>query len=133
EDKGLAFAVHYRSRPELEPQIHRFVGELQEALPADVEILLGHSVFEIKPGVTNKGSAIGAFMEEPPFAGRTPVFVGDDVTDEMGFHTVNALNGISIKVGAGVTAAAWRLEGVEAVLAWLERAISGGSTQGARL
>jgi len=123
EDKGAAFAVHYRSRPELEPEVHRFVGELQDRLPADVEVLLGHSVFEIKPGVVNKGSALAAFMEEPPFAGRTPVFVGDDVTDEAAFTVVNALGGLSVKVGAGATEAKWRLANVDAVLAWLELAV----------
>lgn len=127
EDKGPAFAVHYRSRPELEPDVHRFVRDLQDGLPADVEILLGHAVFEIKPGVVDKGSAIAAFMDEPPFAGRTPVFVGDDVTDESGFRVVNGLGGISVKVGAGPTAADWRLDGVDDVLAWLEEIVHGGS------
>lgn len=123
EDKGAAFAVHYRSRPELEPEVHCFVGELQDRLPPDVEVLLGHSVFEIKAGVVNKGSAIAAFMAEPPFHGRTPVFVGDDVTDEAGFAAVNDLGGVSVKVGQGPTAARYRLDGVGAVLAWLEDAV----------
>jgi trehalose 6-phosphate phosphatase len=125
EDKGAAVAVHYRSRPELEPDVHRFVGDLQGRLPPDIEILLGHSVFEIKPGVADKGSAIKAFMDERPFTGRTPVFAGDDVTDEAGFRTVNELGGVSVKVGAGETAARWRLADVESVLAWLERAVDG--------
>lgn len=126
EDKGAAFAVHYRSRPELEPEVHCFVGELQDRLPPDVEVLLGHSVFEIKAGVVNKGSAIAAFMEEPPFTGRTPVFLGDDVTDEAGFAAVNELGGISVKVGSGPTIARWRLDDVEAVLRWLEAAVRSG-------
>jgi trehalose 6-phosphate phosphatase len=125
EDKGLAFAVHYRARPELEPDVHRFVGALQRELPSDVEVLLGNRVFEIKPGVTDKGRAIEAFMEEPPFAGRTPVFIGDDVTDEAGFRSVNALGGVSIKVGTAPTLAVWRLSNVDAVLTWLALAVAG--------
>jgi trehalose 6-phosphate phosphatase len=121
EDKALSLAVHYRARPELEPAIHTFAAELQQRLPEHVEVLLGKKVLEIKPSVMNKGDAIRAFMQEPPFAGRCPVFVGDDVTDEAGFAAVNALEGISIKVGAGATAAAWRLADVGAVLGWLER------------
>ena len=124
EDKGLAFAVHYRNRPELEPDVHRFIGALQQELPSDVEILLGHHVFEVKPGISDKGRAIEAFMEEPPFAGRTPVFIGDDVTDEAGFRSVNALGGVSVKVGTGPTAARWRLPNVDAVIGWLERVVN---------
>ena len=124
EDKRLAFAVHYRSRPELEPDVHRFVAELERTAPRDVEILLGHKVFEVKPAAADKGRAIAAFMQEPPFAGRTPVFVGDAVTDEAGFRVVDALGGVSIKVGAGQTLARWRLADVSAVIAWLSESVN---------
>jgi len=124
EDKGTAFAVHYRNRPELEKDVHRLAGELQDETPPDIEILLGHYVLEIKPGVADKGRAIELFMAEPPFAGRTPVFIGDDVTDETGFRSVNALGGVSVKVGDGPTLARWRLAGVDDVLGWLERLVS---------
>lgn len=120
EDKRMALALHYRARPDLEAAIHARVGALQAALPSDIEILLGHCVVEFKPCVANKGDAIRAFMHEPPFAGRTPVFLGDDVTDEAGFNTVNALGGVSVKVGPGATAARFRLADVDAVMSWLE-------------
>ena len=122
EDKSVALALHYRARPELETMIHAHVGALQKQLPADIEILLGHCVVEFKPCVMNKGDAIRSFMQEPPFAGRTPVFLGDDVTDEAGFKVVNELGGVSVKVGTATTAAHWRLAGVDAVIEWLERA-----------
>jgi trehalose 6-phosphate phosphatase len=59
-------------------------------------------------------------MQEEPFRGRTPVFIGDDVTDEYGFAAVNRLAGYSVKVGPGRTAARWRLRNARAVRAWLE-------------
>jgi trehalose 6-phosphate phosphatase len=79
----------------------------------------GKMVFELKPAGCDKGAAIEQFMREAPFAGRTPVFLGDDVTDEYGFHVVNRLNGHSVKVGEGPTAARWRLAGPEQARAWI--------------
>lgn len=123
ENKGASLALHYRGRPELEDAVRQFVAELD--LPAAAERLRGRKVIEIKPGQMNKGTAIRAFMSEPPFAGRTPVFAGDDVTDESGFAVVNELGGISVKVGNGATSADWALPGVSHVLEWLGDAISG--------
>ena len=76
-------------------------------------------VFEIKPGGRDKGTAIAEFMAEAPFAGRLPVFIGDDSTDEDGFAVVNQLGGHSIKVGDGETRAHWHLADADAVLNWL--------------
>ena len=124
EDKERTLALHFRRRPELEEDVRRIIGALQPALPPELEVMPGHRVFEVKPRATSKGLAIHAFMKEPPFRGRTPVFVGDDVTDEAGFLAVNALGGVSVKVSAGDTAASWRLQDVTAVLDWLERCVT---------
>jgi len=83
------------------------------------ELLHGKFVFEIKPSGINKGTAIDAFMQEAPFAGRTPVFAGDDTTDETGFAVVQPRGGVAIKVGTGPTQAAHRLESPLAVYEWL--------------
>ena len=61
----------------------------------------GKCVVELKPEGINKGAAITAFMAEAPFKGRTPVFFGDDLTDEAGFRVVNQAGGIAVKVGPG--------------------------------
>jgi trehalose 6-phosphate phosphatase len=64
--------------------------------------------------------AIEEFMREAPFRGRRPVYLGDDLTDEHGFHVVNREGGHSIKVGAGETAARWRLADPAAARDWLD-------------
>ena len=81
-------------------------------------------VVELKPSGQDKGTAIIEFMNEAPFRGRIPVFIGDDITDEHGFVAVNNLGGHSVKVGSGSSAARWRIPNVTAVRAWLEE-ISG--------
>ena len=95
------------------------VREAAEPLGDAVEVQGGKMVVELKPAGCDKGSAIESFMQEPPFAGRVPVFLGDDVTDEYGFRVVNRLGGHSVKVGEGPSAARWRLENPAAARAWL--------------
>jgi trehalose 6-phosphate phosphatase len=90
------------------------------ALGDAFELQTGKFVVEVKPSGKDKGDAIAEFMAEPPFAGRQPVFLGDDLTDERGFEIVNRLGGHSIKVGPGITRARLRLFDARAVLRWLE-------------
>jgi trehalose 6-phosphate phosphatase len=120
EDKGRALALHYRQAPEAEAEARRLVGRLVAAGGGGLRMLDGKMVLEIKPDASHKGDAIAAFMREPPFAGRCPVFAGDDVTDEDGFEVVNELGGVSVLVDGGrETAASHRLDDVGAVLDWL--------------
>ena len=119
EDKGVSLALHYRRVPELADFVQRTMQEVLPQFDGLYSLQRGKSVVEMKPAGKDKGLAVLEFLEEPPFAGRTPVFVGDDETDEYGFHVVNRVGGYSIKVGAGVTAARWRLPDVEAVRQWL--------------
>ena len=119
EDKGASVALHYRLAPRLEQPALEAVREAAAPLGNAVQIQAGKMVWELKPAGADKGSAIEEFMREAPFAGRTPVFLGDDVTDEYGFRVVNRLGGHSIKVGPGETAARWRLANPDAARAWL--------------
>jgi trehalose 6-phosphate phosphatase len=121
EDKGLALALHYRQVPHLKDVVLGIAATVAAELGAGFELLHGKMVTEIKPGGRNKGAAIEEFLEEAPFLGRTPAFVGDDVTDEFGFAVVNRLGGHSVKVGAGETAARWYLKDAAAVRDWLVR------------
>lgn len=120
EDKGAALALHFRNAPELEDACRHHVEAARAAAGDDFHVQQGKRVFELKPSGRDKGTAVAAFMTEPPFHGRRPVFVGDDVTDEDGFRAVNALGGISIRVGeAGATAAHHAAAGVAGILDWL--------------
>lgn len=119
EQKGLSVALHYRAAPELAERAHTLMRTLQAELGSDYTIQEGKRVVELKPAGKDKGIAVMEFMDEPPFAGRTPVFVGDDATDEYAFAAVNDLDGYSIKVGPGDSVARWRLPDVNAVRRWL--------------
>ena len=119
EDKGLSFALHYRRAPRLAGYTHRLMRSLLRHLGARYCVQTGKRVVELKPVGKDKGVAVLDFTRERPFEGRTPVFVGDDATDEYGFAMVNRLRGYSIKVGRGRSVAPWRLPNVAAVQRWL--------------
>ncbi len=120
EDKGHALAVHYRLAPEMAGEIKGRIEELAGPYSADLHVMHGKMVCEIKPWQADKGSAIRDFMTEAPFKGRLPVFVGDDTTDEDGFAYVNELGGHSVRVGVSEsTAAHYSLAGVDEVISWL--------------
>lgn len=119
ERKGAAFAIHYRRAPTLAGYAHRLAHAARERLGAGYRIQRGKRVVELRPVGADKGDAVRAFLAEPAFRGRTPVFIGDDRTDEAGFAAVDAHGGISIKVGPGPSGAHWRLPDAAAVRGWL--------------
>lgn len=119
EDKGLTLAVHFRLNPAEEGRVAAALRRIVADAGAALSLQPGKCVMEIKPAGRDKGTAIADFMAEAPFRGRRPVFIGDDVTDEYGFRMVNEMGGDSIKVGAGDSAARWRVPDVQAVRAWL--------------
>ena len=119
EDKGVNLALHFRSAPGLRAEMQDAVRVLAEELGGEFEVQLGKMVVELRPTGKDKGVAIAEFLEEAPFRGRTPVFVGDDLTDEFGFELINRVGGHSVKVGEGKSAARWRLPNSATVRAWL--------------
>jgi len=120
EDKGLTLALHYRNAPAAAGAALAVAEAAVAESGGALDLLRGKMVCELKPPGADKGQAIAAFMAEPPFAGRRPVFAGDDVTDEAGFATINELGGISIRIGgASPTAATFGLRDVAAVQSWL--------------
>lgn len=121
ERKPGAVALHYRLAPAFEAACLGLMAHAVAREPA-LALLHGKAVVEVKPQAATKGRAIEAFMHEPPFVGRQPLFAGDDITDEAGFAAVHQLGGHSIKVGGGVTLAHSRLPDPKALRDWLRGA-----------
>jgi trehalose 6-phosphate phosphatase len=122
EDKGYSVALHYRLAPDKKRAIEDAVAAICGELPAGtVEILPGKAVIEIKKSGFNKGTALRALMTQQPFAGRKPIFIGDDVTDEAAFAVVPEFDGLAISVGRMVPGVAQRFETAGDVRRWLER------------
>lgn len=118
EDKGLSLALHYRGAPQAEGAVRDAVARILSA--AALTRQDGAMVCELRTPGPGKGDALKAFMRDPPFAGRRPVMVGDDLTDEAAFAAAAACGGFGVLVGPGrPSAALYRLDSVEAVRAWL--------------
>lgn len=120
ENKGFSFAVHYRAAPDTAARLR---GALELFLAQRVDlglaILPGHSVFELKRPDIDKGAAIADFMGRPPFAGRRPVFIGDDVTDTPGFRTVKDHGGLAYSVSHAFPGVLGTFTNPAAVRRWL--------------
>lgn len=119
EDKGESLALHWRLAPEAEPLIRQVAAEAVGLTGPAFRVQDGKALVEIVPDASGKGRAIEDLMADPPYRGRRPLFIGDDVTDENGFAAVNALGGMTIKVGAGKTRAHRRIESPAALRGWL--------------
>lgn len=117
EDKGSGVALHWRRAPERAAECIAFMREIVTS--EDFEVLRGHAVVEARPRGVHKGAAVREFSRHAPFAGRSPVYVGDDRTDEDGFRAALVLGGYGVKVGPEPSEARYRLASVEAVRAWL--------------
>jgi len=124
EPKTSGLSLHFRARPELESLCRDALTEALAAVTgADSrwEWLHGHLVFELKQRAVSKGRAVQTLLALPPFAGRPPVFIGDDVTDEDGIRAAQAAGGFGVRVGPGPSEARYRLADTDAVGAWLTR------------
>ncbi len=123
EEKHSSVTLHYRGAPDVASEALAVMENIAAQLGSRYRLLRGKMVLELKPESIDKGRAIAAVMEEAPFAGRRPVMVGDDRTDEDGFLVVNARGGVSVHVGTSLadSAARYLLTSPAAVRAWLGR------------
>ncbi|KAF1692170.1 trehalose-phosphatase [Pseudoxanthomonas jiangsuensis] len=119
EDKGVSLALHWRQAPEHATTVHGFAREAIAGLPG-YRLQPGDHVVEFVPAGADKGRALERMMARAPFAGRVPVFVGDDLTDEFGFAAANCGGGWSVRVGTREPShASHALADTRAVHAWL--------------
>ena len=122
ERKSLSVALHYREAPAAAEEARRLAEALGRAHAEAFDLQPGKMVFEMKPRGSDKGAAVAAFMAEAPFAGRRPLFAGDDLTDEHGFAAVSGFGGIAIQVGPREPhGARWKAAHPSEFRAWLEK------------
>ncbi|MGD9597568.1 MAG: trehalose-phosphatase [Steroidobacteraceae bacterium] len=126
EDKGLALALHHRASRVDERVIGRAMAALADLAGPEFVLLHGKRVFELKPAALSKATGIATLHGTAKFAGRTPVCIGDDLTDESAFEYANLAGGLSIRVGAAAgadgtaaSAARRRVDSPADVRAWL--------------
>lgn len=125
EDKGYSLALHYRLAPELGPALHAAVSAVCAQLPSStVDILPGKAVIEVKPARIDKASAVRELMKQPPFRGRRPIFIGDDVTDEPVFGVIPQFGGLGFSVGRIVAGVDGHFDRPEDVRTWLARIVA---------
>ncbi len=119
EDKGAGLAIHYRADPARETEVKTAMAGFTADLP-DLHLIHGKMVVEAKGTGFDKGAAVDAFLTHPPFVDRTPIFIGDDTTDEDGMRAAQSAGGFGVKVGDGPSCAFHRVPDVAAVHAYLD-------------
>ncbi|WP_242146892.1 trehalose-phosphatase [Sphingomonas sp. BAUL-RG-20F-R05-02] len=118
EEKSFGVALHFRLAPEFETRALL----LAERLGAEHELAVQHGkmMVELRVAGSDKGIAVARLMKRPEMQGTTPLFIGDDVTDESAFVAARAAGGHGILVGPPrATAADYGLPDPAAVRAWL--------------
>lgn len=122
EEKPHGVAMHYRA----DPSLRAFVEDAMARLAAEhphLQLQTAKMALELRPGGVGKDTALARLLEHAPFAGRIPVFAGDDTTDEPAMAEAQARGGFAIKIGEGDTAARHRLSDPAALALWLDDAL----------
>jgi trehalose 6-phosphate phosphatase len=124
EDKGTTIALHWRAAPDAEDLLRQYADSILIDLPG-YHLQPGNMVVELRPDGAHKGTAVIDMLQHPPFKGRRPVFVGDDLTDEHAFAAVNSHGGFGVLVGSRPSSGArYGLHDPAAVREWLEEGLS---------
>lgn len=119
EQKAYAVAIHFREHPECADIAEQISKQLQDQFP-QLRLNAGKCVYELILKDADKGQAILKLYQHFNQPHLIPIFIGDDQTDESAFKQINQLNGISIKIGKGLTTAKYRLKNVNASAEFIE-------------
>lgn len=92
ERKLSGVTLHYRLAPD-QSEIARNLGDELTAGHPEYAIFPAKMAWEIRHRDIGKASAVKFLMAQPPFAGRIPVFVGDDLADEAAIAAVGRMGG----------------------------------------
>src|SRR5262249_21045041 len=126
EARGYSLATHYRLAPKRAAAVHEAVAAACARYPASsLEILMGKAVAEVKSTAFNKGTGVRELMTFPPFRGRRPIFIGDDVTDESAFAVLPEFDGFGFSVGRPLPGLARGFPRPRAGREWLQRVANG--------
>jgi len=98
EDKEHGFVFHYRQAPDAGDEAHALLASLVAEDPAAFTLLEARMAWEVRPHGASKATAVRDLMVRPPFQGRVPVFIGDDVTDEEGMEAARSFGGMGFKL-----------------------------------
>jgi trehalose 6-phosphate phosphatase len=98
EGKTRGFVLHYRLAPEAGPAVEAAMRAWLAPVAGEFQLLAAHMAWELRPRGADKGRAVAEVMALPSFAGRLPVFIGDDVTDEDGMAVARAMGGTGLFV-----------------------------------
>ena len=120
EMKPTGVVLHYRQAEEHAGLALRFMESLAAAADG-FRLQPALMAYELKPETVGKDVAIRRLLERPEFAGKTPIFAGDDLTDEPAIELVQEQGGVAIKIGEAETCAGHRLHGPSDLLQTLER------------
>ena len=121
EEKGCGAAIHYRNAPLARRALETELAAIIAASAYDLVLRKGRKVLETAPSGYSKGTALAALLARPPFQGRRPVMVGDDVGDESAFIAAEQLGGMALRVaGEHFDKTGADFDGVASVRAWLK-------------
>jgi trehalose 6-phosphate phosphatase len=98
ERKARGFVLHYRKAASAGPALGEWLRARAAERPREFEVLDSNMAWELRPRGADKGLALAALMSRPPFAGRKPVFIGDDVTDHDGIRMARRMGGAGLLV-----------------------------------